>query len=1126
MLRLPLTLTIALVAITAHGQAPDNAPVDERPWLSINTLGHTAAVRALAFTPDSKRLCSAGLDKVVHVWNTSAIVRDLKRTLLLERSIRWQVGRGLRGSIYSVAIAPNDGLLAVGGYGATGALGEILLVDPVQGTLQKTLQGHRQTVCSLAFSADGAWLASLDVAGQLILWKRGDWQPSIVYETDDKVYGAPTAALIERQPNLRPIAMVGSTHVIIPVFVGAGADGRPNWRLQRIGMVDRKDVRTFDTTHVGMVSALAVSADGSKLASGDLAGNLFLGETGAKGESLKPEGIVLSLAFDPKAETLVAGTAVTPATGKGQLQLWNVATRELTAKRLLPDNVSACAISPDGKMLASTGGEHNAVFLGPASDLEGATPLRGAARRVVKVAFAKNDPPYRVAFGSTYDPAGGFNNYGPLERSFDTAASELSPAAPLNAADWLDVNGAQGRWRAQRLADGSLQLFQDNVAKGVVRFDPRLEGTIRSYCWLAGAGGEPTAIAVGTDVQNSIYVCQLAERGSCPILRHFRGHNDYVTSIGASRDGRYLVSGSADGTVRIWSLSNYMLGRAVLGRWGVELAVNGNALTVSNIDPAGPLYFKGVRIGDMITRIRWPADKTAMAEDRAAAMLQQLSQLGWDAQIVFETSRAGAVQPAFQLLPAWQPLANLYVTADREWAFWTPEGYYDASTNGHTLFGWQVNRGLNAMPDFFRADQFRKKLERPDVLENLLPTGNLDAAFRKAALDPPKRPDQIVERQIEATPRINILVPKAGETLPQSSAIVRARIRLPKVGKLNRAKVFANGVVAPEAKLVEEVDGPDGKDLIYEWQARLPADERNMIQVVANTDSDTVGFNQIVVERPAKPQAERAPKLYVLAMGINQYRDQNIQPLAYSVADATSVVDLLEARAAGLYTLEKPTLLVNNEVTRSSWKESFTRLSQQLRSDARADDLLVIFLAGHGFVDPASQRYYFAGYDLSRDGYLQGDFSSSISWNDFELLSDIPCRKLAFLDTCHSGAIQQLRNRNLKAAVRAFQEDVVFTVTASAGHERSEEKASWQHGAFTKTLLEALSGQADLSGDGVVTLNEVVQYVQRTVPELTDGRQNPTAAPEELLPFVSLRLTAPAKVTRAAPAEQQGVAGR
>ncbi len=163
-------------------------------------------------------------------------------------------------------------------------------------------------------------------------------------------------------------------------------------------------------------------------------------------------------------------------------------------------------------------------------------------------------------------------------------------------------------------------------------------------------------------------------------------------------------------------------------------------------------------------------------------------------------------------------------------------------------------------------------------------------------------------------------------------------------------------------------------------------------------------------------------------------------------------------------------------------------------------------MAGHGFVDPATQRYYYAGHDLTRDQFMAGDYSTSISWSDFELLSDIPCRKLALLDTCHSGAIQPLRSRNLKSAIRDFQEDVVFTLTASAGNERSEENADWGHGAFTKSLLEALSGKAATSTPGVVMFNDVVGYVQQSVPALTDGRQNPTVAPEDLLPYVSLRL--------------------
>ena len=679
-------------------------------------------------------------------------------------------------------------------------------------------------------------------------------------------------------------------------------------------------------------------------------------------------------------------------------------------------------------------------------------------------------------------------------------------AAPPNPAEWTTVAASHGRWRAEPLGDGSLQLSRDGAPTSTIRLDRRREGAMRSNCWIGPIDGEPTAIAVGTDIQNSIYVYQLVERGPSPLLRHFRGHNDFVTSLTVSADQKYLASGSDDGTVRLWSLSGLAQGRVPRGRWGAQLALQGNQLVATDLDPAGPLYFKGVRAGDVITTIRWPGGAAVQTEQRPDAMLARLSDLPSEIQVVFEYARGGAAQTPFQLLPAWQPMANLFVTSDREWAFWTPEGYYDASNTGHTLFGWLVHRGLESLPEFFRADQFRKKLERPDVLEKLLPSGNLDAALKQAAIEPPKHGDEVVEKQIAQAPRINIVTPKSGTSIAQSSATVRVSIRVPQASKLAKVKLFANGVVAPDRKLIEERPAADGQTVTYEWNANLPSEQRNLIQVFASTDSDVVSFNHAVIERGVIQPAKTLPKLYVLAVGIDTYRDPSIQPLAWSVADAKSVVQLLETRAKGLYTIEQQTILLNEQVTRDGWTKAFDALSTKLKKTANPDDLLVIFMAGHGFVDPDTQRYYYAGHDLTRDQFMAGDYSTSISWSDFELLSDIPCRKLALLDTCHSGAIQPLRSRNLKSAIRDFQEDVVFTLTASAGNERSEENADWGHGAFTKSLLEALSGKGTTSTPGVVMFNDVVGYVQQSVPALTDGRQNPTVAPEDLLPYVTLRL--------------------
>ncbi len=132
-------VSVPLAQDAARGASSMAAEAQEKqepdPILRINAGGHTGGVRSLAFTRDSKRLCSAGLDKVVQVWNLEAVTRDLRGIYLREGTIRWQVARSLRGSIYATASSPTDDLLAFGGYGAMGRLGEILLVNPIDGTL-------------------------------------------------------------------------------------------------------------------------------------------------------------------------------------------------------------------------------------------------------------------------------------------------------------------------------------------------------------------------------------------------------------------------------------------------------------------------------------------------------------------------------------------------------------------------------------------------------------------------------------------------------------------------------------------------------------------------------------------------------------------------------------------------------------------------------------------------------------------------------------------------------------------------------------------------------------------------------------------------------------------------------
>jgi len=1111
---------------------------ETRPRLVLNARGHTAEVHALGFTSDSARLCTGGVDKIVEVWDVGTAIGDvpagqtmraIDRHVLLERTIRWQISRGLRGGIHALAASPTGNVIAFAGTGASGGVGEIAIVDAAEGTLERVLKEHRSTISSLAFSANGEWLVSQDLRGKTIAWRRLNWEPKVLYDVDEATYGQQQATAIRQQPNrTRPVVVLGTTQALIPVYVGQGPSGQLLWQLNRIDLDKPQTFQTLKTDHVGMVTALASNKDGRRWISADQAGQVFFWEAGQNTPVHRNQigngRVALSLSLSPDGNLAAIGTNTGRESARVSLWNWNAGKPQFHGGRDVAMNVTACAISPDGQKIAYSGGEWHGVHVGKVSDFESTRPLVSTARPIVKVAFikpadnAEQADRYRFAYGTEFNERG-FNDYGSLQQSFDPVGLALQDEATTRDSTWLDVNWSAGAWRAE-LQPGPagimrLQLSRDGRARGHVSFDPEFHGRPTSYCWLAHAQSPVPAIAVGTDKDGAIFVCKLVDQGECPILRHFRGHSDRVTSLGVSSDLKYLLSGSFDGTTRVWSLVDFAQGQTPRGRWGVEFAVNGNRLIAKSVEPAGPLYFKGVRSGDVLDRIRWvrPNETEPVEEKQPAEILKQLESMSLDTPLVFDFVRDGGDLPSFLRLPAWDSLATLLVNVDREWAYWTPEGYYDASFNGHKLFGWQVNRGVDALPVFHRADQFRQRLERPEVMERLLTAGHLESAFRVAVRKPAEdRPDELVKRLANGTPVIRILSPRVSDSVNGASAIVRAEVDMPRIGgKLANVYAYANGVIAAPTKPPVVTKTPEGEKLAYEWTAPLASDPRHLIQVLASTE-EVAQEETLVVERSLTPRAvDRPPRLFMLSVGVNEYRN-DVGPLTYAVPDALETVNIFKTKGASLYSVQTPLLLLDEKATPKNWTSTFEQLTNQLRNNVQPDDVLLVFMSGHGIVDDITQQYYFCSYDLTKSDFDRRVYSGCISWQDFRHVSGIPCRKLVILDTCHSGAVQPPRSQQLKAAVRAFQDSMIFTVTASAGHERAQERSEWGHGAFTKSLLEALSGAADaprgkFAPDGVITLDELTAYVTKNVADLTDGRQNPTASPSDILPYISLPLT-------------------
>lgn len=122
-------------------------------------------------------------------------------------------------------------------------------------------------------------------------------------------------------------------------------------------------------------------------------------------------------------------------------------------------------------------------------------------------------------------------------------------------------------------------------------------------------------------------------------------------------------------------------------------------------------------------------------------------------------------------------------------------------------------------------------------------------------------------------------------------------------------------------------------------------------------------------------------------------------------------------------------------------------------------------------------------------------------------VENIAGKVVLFVDSCHSGNVfGTAKSRGNLTDINGFvnelssAENGAIIFAASTGRQVSFEDAAWNNGAFTKALVEGLTGKAEIAGKGKVTVNSLDLYVSERVKELTRGQQTPTTAKPETVP--------------------------
>jgi uncharacterized caspase-like protein len=295
-----------------------------------------------------------------------------------------------------------------------------------------------------------------------------------------------------------------------------------------------------------------------------------------------------------------------------------------------------------------------------------------------------------------------------------------------------------------------------------------------------------------------------------------------------------------------------------------------------------------------------------------------------------------------------------------------------------------------------------------------------------------------------------------------------------------------NGVTSGiETRGLERVEAAAsaGRTLTVKRSLALERGE-NRIEVLAYNNKDLIASEPASVtvtwdgEKGATP-----PKLYVLAVGVNDYYDSRLR-LSYAVPDATAIAEGFRKAGTGLYAAVDVTTVLDTDVTIANLDKVFTELGQK----AQPRDVFVFFLAGHG--KTKNGRYYF----LPRDFRYEDEDSiekAGMDQDKFQAwFAKIPARKSILLyDTCESGSLTGTRargsdiderlgalNRMTRATGRTFLTATTDDAPALEGYHG--------HGVFTYAILDALD-HGDVNKNGLIEVSELADYIDQKVPDIS-----------------------------------------
>jgi len=271
-------------------------------------------------------------------------------------------------------------------------------------------------------------------------------------------------------------------------------------------------------------------------------------------------------------------------------------------------------------------------------------------------------------------------------------------------------------------------------------------------------------------------------------------------------------------------------------------------------------------------------------------------------------------------------------------------------------------------------------------------------------------------------------------------------------------------------------------------------------------------------------------RLWIIAAGVSNYAD-TLNNLKYAAKDAVDFSRVFSYK--NNFDTVIVNTLANEQVTATAITDALKKIA------ANKNDLVVVYLAGHGLLDDEA-NFYFATHDIDfrNPGEKGLPYTTLLS-----AIESLPARyKVLFLDACHSGVVDKSMFRKtevvgktagtallrqgtrggvlLNSGKQDYKEQDVFLfmqkifadlsqdnstniLAASLGNSFALENSQLQNGLFTYSIIKGLglakasrkefyTSEKDYAEGSVISISDLQEYLANEVLLLSKGAQVPS----------------------------------